>query len=92
MRIDAYNKVNQIYQTNRVATTSKEKKTSFRDQLEISQTGKDYQVAKQAVATSSDIRMNKIEEIKQRMQAGTYKISSADVADKVVEDFYKTSL
>ena len=58
MRIDAYNAVSQIYKTssysknNKVVTNKKEN-----DKYEISDTAKLYQVAKSAVASTSDVRM-----------------------------------
>lgn len=40
MRIDAYNKVSQMYQTNKVRAVESAKKVGKSDQLEISQTRK----------------------------------------------------
>mgnify|MGYP000720039769 CR=1 FL=1 len=83
MRIDAYNAVSQIYKTssysknNKVVTNKKEN-----DKYEISDTAKLYQVAKSAVASTSDVRMDMVNDVKARIQAGTYNISSEDVADK----------
>ena len=79
MRIDAYNAVSQIYKTssysknNKAVTNKKEN-----DKYEISDTAKLYQVAKSAVASTSDVRMDMV-------QAGTYNISSEDVADKILD-------
>lgn len=84
MRIDALNKINEIYKASSVKSTSKAKGSSFSDMLEISQTGKDYQIAKQIVARTPDVREAKINEIKERMQAGTYNVTIEDVADKLI--------
>ncbi len=84
MRIDALNKINEIYKSSSVKSTSKAKGSSFNDMLEISQTGKDYQIAKQIVARTPDVREAKINEIKERMQAGTYNVTIEDVADKLI--------
>lgn len=88
MRIESLGKLGQIYQANNIAATNKTRKTSFRDQLEISQMGRDLQVAKQAVASTPEIREDKINEIKSRMEAKNYKINLQDVASKVVDSFY----
>jgi len=88
MRIDAFNKVSQLYQTNNVKNTAKAKGSSFSDMLEISQTGKDYQVAKQIVTRTPDIRDDRVNDIKQRMEAGTYDISAEEVADKLVDSYF----
>ena len=61
MRVEAYNSVSQIYKTNRAAGASAAAKTEkSRDQVEISSIGYDYQIAKQAVAETSDIREDKV--------------------------------
>jgi len=88
MRIDAFNKINELYKTSSVKNTSKTKGTSFSDTLEISQTGKDYQVAKQVIARTPDVREDKINEIKRRMEAGTYNVTIQDVADRMEEQYY----
>jgi negative regulator of flagellin synthesis FlgM len=90
MRIDAFNKVSELYKTSSVKSTTKAKDSSFSDSLEISQTGKDYQVAKQIVARTPDIRDTKVNDIKQRMEAGTYNINIEDVADKLIDNFFET--
>ncbi len=87
MRIDAFNKVSQLYKTNSAKSTTKSQGSSFSDKLEISQTGKDYQVAKQLVARTPDIRETKVNDIKQRMEAGTYHVSIEDVANKLVDEY-----
>jgi negative regulator of flagellin synthesis FlgM len=87
MRVDAFNKVSQLYKTNSVKSTTKSQGSSFSDKLEISQTGKDYQVAKQLVARTPDIRETKVNDIKQRMEAGTYHISIEDVANKLADEY-----
>lgn len=92
MRIDAFNKVSQLYKTNNVKSTAKSKGSSFSDTLEISQTGKDYQVAKQVVARTPDIRETKVNDIKQRMEAGAYHVNIEDVADKLVEEYFSDTI
>jgi flagellar biosynthesis anti-sigma factor FlgM len=85
MRIDAFNKISEVYKANNVRNTAKVKNGGFSDMLEISQTGKDYQIAKQIVAKTPDVREAKISDIKARMEAGTYHVSIEDVANKLVE-------
>ncbi|WFR56812.1 flagellar biosynthesis anti-sigma factor FlgM [Anaerocolumna sp. AGMB13025] len=89
MRIDAYNKISQVYQTSAVTKTSKVQGTSAADQLEISRTAKDYQVAKQAVSATQDIRADKVNEIKKRLESGNYNISMEEVADKITESYFE---
>jgi negative regulator of flagellin synthesis FlgM len=87
MRIDAFNKISELYKASNVKSTAKAKGSSFSDMLEISQTGKDYQAAKQIVARTPDIRETKVNEIMERMQAGTYNVTIEDVADKLVNEY-----
>ncbi|WP_167956063.1 flagellar biosynthesis anti-sigma factor FlgM [Anaerosporobacter faecicola] len=90
MRIDAYSKVSQIYQTNKIRAMEASKKTGKADQLEISQTGKDFQTVKQAVAGTEEVRMDRVEEIKNRMASGTYDVSMNEVADKLLDNYFNT--
>lgn len=90
MRIDAYNKVNQVYQTNVKTQTTKKDKMSKSDKVEISQFGRDLQVAKQAVENMPDIREEKVEVIKTAITSGTYEFSMEEVADKLVNHFFNT--
>ncbi|MBQ1688951.1 MAG: flagellar biosynthesis anti-sigma factor FlgM [Lachnospiraceae bacterium] len=89
MRIDAYNAVNQVYQT----TTQSKKVTSSQkssrdDKVEISQAGKDIAVAKKAVVEASDVREDKIQKIKEQINAGTYAVSAEDVAEKMLGSIF----
>lgn len=85
MRIDAFNKISELYKSSSVKRTAKSEGTGFSDMLEISQTAKDYQVAKQIVARTPDVRESLVNEIKERMQAGTYNVTIEDVANKLIE-------
>lgn len=87
MRIDAFNKISELYKASSVKPASKTKGASFSDTLEISQTAKDYQVAKQIVARTPDVREATVNEIKERMEAGTYNVTIQDVADKLIDQY-----
>ena len=71
MRIDAYNAANDIYQTEK-------------DKYELSDTARLYNTAKAAVSEASDVRLDKVNDIKARIAAGTYNISSEAVAEKML--------
>ena len=87
MRIDAMSEISQLYQSNgtrkKIGTTSVCKK----DSVEISEFGKDLQVAKQAVAQTEDVRMDKVEELKARIANGTYNVPMGALADKLLSGF-----
>ncbi|MDD6208109.1 MAG: flagellar biosynthesis anti-sigma factor FlgM [Clostridiales bacterium] len=90
MRIDAYNRVNQVYQASKLSKTTKSGKpvSTGNDQFEISQFGRELNVAKEAVKNAPDVREEKIADIKARMQNGTYQVSTQQIADKLVDAFY----
>lgn len=87
MRIDAMNQVSQMYQTNRTKKVSGENKLSFADTLELSQAGKDMQVAKAAVAAAPAVRENRVAEIKAAMENGTWSVSDDELAEKLLGSF-----
>lgn len=90
MRIDAYNQISQIYQTTERRTVGKKNSVYGSDKVEISQFGKDYQIAKQAVAAAPDVRADKVADIKAKINAGSYEVSSEDFAAKLAEKYGTT--
>ena len=92
MRIDAFNKISQLYSASQVKKTNKTTRKNTKDTLELSQTGKDYHVVKQAVQNESDIRMDKVNAIKESIASGTYNVSMKEVADKLVDSYYDTTI
>ena len=87
MRIDAYAQIQQIYNTKKAMGATKTAKPSFRDAVQISSQGKDFQFAKQAVGAAPDVRTELTDPIKNSMQAGTYHVSDSDFADKLLEKY-----
>lgn len=89
MRIETYNQVAQLYGKNgKTARTQSVDNTSVsRDELTISQAGYDYQIAKQAVAEASDIREDKVAQLKARVESGKYKVDTSDFASKLLEKY-----
>ena len=86
MRIEAYNQVAQLYQTSNTKNTTQAAKANGmgRDQVQISSSGKDYNVAKPAVAAAPDIREDLVADIKERIKNGTYDVSPEDFAEKLI--------
>ena len=83
MRIEAYSQVQQIYKAAKADKSKKASLAGTSDQLEISSQGKDYQIAKQAVAGSVDVREEITAPLKKSIQAGTYEVSTEKFADKL---------
>ena len=87
MRIENYAKVQQLYSSKNTSKLKKEAAHSFSDQLQISSLGKDIQIAKQAVFNSPDVREDVVASIKERVDAGTYRVNSDSLADKLFEKY-----
>ena len=90
MRIDAYAQVQQLYQTKKAQKAEPAKKGGFSDQLQISNMGKDLQVAKSAVAQAPDVRADVVASLKEQINNGTYQVSGESFAEKVLEKYYST--
>lgn len=88
MRIDAYNQVAQIYNRNKTAKVQKADNVSaVRDEVQISSFGHDYQIAKQAVAEASDIREDKVAQLKASVDSDSYNVNTQDFANKLLEKY-----
>lgn len=89
MRIDAYNQIAQVYGVQNSRKTQKTQSANGpKDQVSISSAGRDYQVAKNAVSEASDIREDKVSQLKSMIDAGTYSVQPGDFASKLLEKYY----
>ena len=87
MRIEAYNQVTQIYSSSRATKAKGADGVKKRDEVQISRAGRDYQVAKQAVADAPDIREDRVIQVRNRMASGNYKVDNGDFAAKLLEKY-----
>lgn len=87
MRIEAYNQINKVYNSAKASKLKGARSTGKRDEVQISQAGRDYQVAKQAVAETSDIREDKVAQLKADIESGNYKVEAGDFAAKLIEKY-----
>ena len=88
MRIEAYNQMAGLYKSSKSGKVSKSYDAVIgRDEVTISRAGYDYQIAKQAVAEASDIREDKVAQLKTRVESGSYKVDSGDFASKLLEKY-----
>ena len=92
MRIDAYAHVQQLYSTKKTEKITREVKTGFRDQLQISSKGKDIQIAKQALAETPDIREDRVASLKEAIRSGNYEVNADSFAQRVIEKYHQTQL
>lgn len=93
MKINQVNRIAEIYgATSKRKVTSKNEKVGEKDKLEISNTAKYFQVALKAAKDSPDIREEKVEQIKQQIETGTYNVSAEEVAKKMMAEFFNHSI
>lgn len=65
--------------------------TSGTEQIAISSKAKDIQKATEVVNAAPDIRTDKVERIKNEIAKGSYRVSSEDLAEKVLENIITES-
>lgn len=87
MRVEAYNRITKIYNAGKASKIKGTGNVSKRDEVQISQAGLDYQVAKQAVLEAPDIREDKVSQLKKEIASGSYKVSAGDFASKLIEKY-----
>lgn len=88
MRIDAYNQIAQLYNVQKSVKTQKtQSRSSVSDQVSISQAGRDFQIARSAVSEASDIREDKVAQLKSKIDAGTYQVDPDDFACKLLQKY-----
>ncbi len=95
MRIDAYNQINQLYgvsKTRKTGKTGSAGNANTTDQVSFSSIGKDMQIAKNALANVPDIRQEKVDAIKARIQNGTYHVSNESFADYLVSAYMERAI
>lgn len=88
MRVEAYNQVAQLYNREKTQKVQNTKQMSTgRDEVQISSMGRDYPIAKQAVADASDIREDRVAQLKERLDSGNYNVDMNDFANKLLEKY-----
>lgn len=87
MRIEAYTQVQQLYNSSKVQRDQKIQKKGPTDQVQISNIGMDFQVAKAAVKGASDIRYDKCDALKASIANGTYDVDSESFAAKLLAKY-----
>ncbi len=88
MRISGINNILNNYNTKKVTSTESIKKSKGKDVFDISSTAKEYQIAKKALSQSPDIRQDKVQDIKNRIESGNYDVSAREIADKIVDSIF----
>lgn len=88
MRIESFNQVAQIYNKNKAVRAQRTSAANVaRDEVQISSFGRDYQIAKQAVAEASDIREDRVAQLKEVVNSGNYNVDMDEFADKLLQKY-----
>ena len=80
-----------VAQSQSDASSTSGTETSGTEQIAISSKAKDIQKATEAVNAAPDIRIEKVERIKNEIAKGDYRVSSEDLAEKVLENIITES-
>lgn len=86
MKISNILQVTNIYKNNKVSKTKESSAKSTKDNLNISSEALDYQTVLNAVSKTPDIREEKINDIMERINNGTYNVSSEEIANKILSN------
>ena len=92
MRVDAINQISQIYKPAGTKKVERAGEVKSRDAYEISQSAKDYQVAKKAVSEAPDVREEKVAQLKEALASGNYNVSAQEIAEKIVSNYFDYSI
>ncbi len=89
MRVDTLSQIAQVYQPPKATKTNRTSglQSMGRDQVQISSAGRDFQIAKQAVAEASDIREDKVAEVKSQINSGNYNVDTEDFASVLLNAY-----
>lgn len=88
MRIDAYSQVGKIYQASKPQKIADPDKVKSKDQYQISQSGRDYQIAKKAISEQPEVREDKVAQLKEAINSGTYNVSAQEIAQAMVSRIF----
>lgn len=60
-----------------------------KDELSISNKAKDFSLVMKALKNVSDVREDKIRDISQKIESGTYNVTGKEIMDKLMSNFEK---
>ncbi len=86
MRINKIDNIFQVYNKNSGVKKVQSKGVSKdTDEIKISSKAIEFQYALQKVKDVEEMRMDKVEDIKNRIKSGTYNIEGNKIAEKILE-------
>ena len=84
MRIDSVNRIYNAYTAQMAAGAKGAEKVKGKDEVDLSTQAKDFTSVKRMLSDIPEVREDKVQEIKKRIENGTYNVSSKDVASKIL--------
>ncbi len=85
MRINSMSNVSGVYNANKMNKAYSKKPSGVgQDSVSLSSFAKELSIAKNAVDNVPDVRMEKVNSIKQQIKNGTYNVSAEEIADKII--------
>lgn len=86
MKINGVNNVQSVMKAYGANKTEKVQKISLKeDKIEISQTGKDFQIAMEAFKNLPEVREEKINELRSQIESGTYTVDKDKLANSIIK-------
>lgn len=89
MKINGFSNIQKVMNAYGASKPQETSKSQFKeDKIEISQAGREYQIAMEAARKLPDIRQEKVEAIRLELESGTYKVD----ADKIARGILKGAI
>lgn len=87
MRIDAINRVYDAYNSKSKVSAVKTNKSDSQDQVAFSTQAKDFATIKKMLKDVPEVRQERVDELKEQINNGTYNVSSNEVAQKILAQY-----
>lgn len=86
MKINKTDKVLQTYNNIRQKKVSRNKNTFGKDEIKFSEKAVDFQFAINKLKEVPDIRMEKVDKLKQEIKSGNYNVEGKKIVEKIYEN------
>ncbi|NLW22202.1 MAG: flagellar biosynthesis anti-sigma factor FlgM [Tissierellia bacterium] len=86
MKINKMDNIQKIYNNMEVNKVKANKGPIGKDEVELSEKAKDYQIGMKKLKEIPDIREDKVERIKKQIKSGTYNVKGQEIAEKILEN------
>jgi negative regulator of flagellin synthesis FlgM len=82
--VDLYIK-NKVSKKGKQAVSEVSSEPNAKDSVEISQAGADIRKAKEVINEQPEVRINKVQNVKNEVDEGAYKVNGEKVAEKIIK-------